>query len=231
VPSLQGSLGTVSLPEVLGLLVATAATGEMLVTGNRTGALARVPSVQGRLWLGDGRLAAADVAGERDLVEALVELLWLVEGTFTFEPGQPRIGAARAEVADVLADALARHAEWREIELVVPSQRAWLELNPDPPPRRVVLQPEQWRLVAAVGGGGSVGAVVDRLGGGDLAGCRAVKEIIEAGLVTVHPSRPAQSEGAAPPAEPSGGRERAAPVAADRVRGRPLIAVPDRDSS
>ena len=202
----------------------------MLVTGNRTGALARVPSVQGRLWLGDGRLAAADVAGERDLVEALVALLWLVEGTFTFEPGQPRSGTTAADVAAVLGDALARHAEWREIERVVPSQRAWLELNPDPPPRRITLQPEQWRLVAAVGGGGPVGAVVDRLGGDELTGCRAVKEIVEAGLVTVHPSRPAQGDGAAAPAEPSNMRERATTTAADGVRGRPLIAVPDRGS-
>jgi hypothetical protein len=187
---------------VLGLLVATATSGELSVAGDRTGALARLPSVRGRLWFDGGRLAGADVGGEHDLVRALVALLWLVEGTFTFEPGQPRGEGASAELAEVLGEALAAHGEWRELEQVLPSQQAWVELNPEPPPRRVTLTPDEWRLVVAVGAGGSVAAVVDRLGADDLPGCRAVKQFVDAGLVTVHPSPPDEHEGPAVAAGP-----------------------------
>ena len=229
VSSLQGSLGTVDLPEVLGLLVATAATGDLFVAGDRTGALARMPSVQGRLSFDGGCLSAADAAGESDLVEALVALLWLVEGTFTFEPAPTPNGGARAEVADVLGEAQARHEEWREIEHVVPSQRAWLALNPDPPPRRVTLTPEQWRVIVAVGGGDSLAAVLDRFGADELPGCRAVKEIVEAGLVTVHPPSQEQGEAGAPGAG-QGTLERATPGAASGTRALPTMPVPERVS-
>jgi hypothetical protein len=188
--SLQGSLSTVDLPEVLGLIAATGKSGELSVTGNCTAGLARAPSVQGRLWFDTGRLAAADVAGADDLVDALVELLWLAEGTFRFASAAPPSDHLRADVAIVLSEALARQAEWREIEPVVPSWRAWLELNPDPPAPQIVLRPHQWRLVIAVAAGNSVEAAVARLGLGDLPGCRAVKEAVEAGLVTVGPGGP-----------------------------------------
>jgi hypothetical protein len=220
VSSLQGSLATVDLPEVLGLLVATAMSGELFVGGDRTKALARVPSVQGRLWLDAGCLAAADVAGVRDPVGALVALLWLTDGTFTFEPGQPPAGGGRAEVADVLRAAMDAHAEWREIERVLPSQQAWLELNPVAPPRRVTLTAEQWRVVVAVGGGESVAAVVDRLGAGELGGCRAVKDMVEAGLVTVR-----TGDAAARAAGPPGAGDGDGVDHADGARGLPSITV------
>jgi hypothetical protein len=188
--SLQGSLGTVDLPEVLGLIAATAKSGELSVAGNSSEGLARVPAVQGRLWFDSGRLAGADVAGETDLVDGLVELLWLIEGTFTFRTGAAPNGRPCADVAIVLAEALARQAEWREIEQVVPSRGAWLDLNPTPPAGRVTLRPDQWRLVIAVAAGNSAGAAVARLGPGELEGFRAVKAIVEAGLVRVHPAGP-----------------------------------------
>jgi len=185
--SLQGSLSTLGLPEVLGLLVGTAQSGELSVAGNRTAGLARMPAVQGHLWFDAGRLASADVAGEADLVDALVELLRVVEGTFTFRAGPALSSRAATEVAEVFEAAQARLAEWRAIEQVIPSQTAWLELNPDPPSGHITLRADQWRLLVALGGGTSVRATVTALGRGALAGCRAVKEMVDAGLVTVHP--------------------------------------------
>ena len=194
--SLQGSLSTLGLPEVLGLLVGTAQSGELSVAGNRTAGLARMPAVQGHLWFDAGRLASADVAGEADLVDALVELLRVVEGTFTFRAGPALSSRAATEVAEVFEAAQARLAEWRAIEQVIPSQTAWLELNPDPPSGHITLRADQWRLLVALGGGTSVRATVTALGRGALAGCRAVKEMVDAGLVTVHPTRPAGVPGA-----------------------------------
>jgi hypothetical protein len=190
VVSFQGSLSTLDLCEVLGLMAGTAKSGELHVAGNRTPGLAHVPAVQGRLWLDAGRIVRADVAGEDDLVDALVELLRVVQGTFTFRSG-PALGSRAAEdVADVLGQAQARLAEWREIEQVVPSQSAWLELNPEPPAGPVALRADQWRLVVAVADGNSVEATLARLELGGLPGCRAVKEIVAAGLVKVRATRP-----------------------------------------
>jgi hypothetical protein len=188
--ALQGSLETLDLPAVLGLLAGTAKSGELYVAGNRTAGLARMPAVRGRLWFESGHLASADVAGGTDLVDAVVDLLWLVEGTFTFRPGPSPCAGPSAEVTDVLADAQARQAEWRGIETVIPSQSAWLELNPDPPTGHVALRSDQWQVVVAVAAGNSVKATVGRLGLGELPGCRALKEIVEAGLVTVRRERP-----------------------------------------
>jgi len=186
--SFQGSLSTLDLPEVLGILAGTAKSGELYVAGNRTAGMAQMPAVQGRLWFDAGRLASADVGGESDLVDALVELLRVVEGSFTFRPGPPVSTRAPAEVAGVLADAQVRLAEWREIEQVIPSPAAWLELNPDAPAGPVALRADQWRLVVIVAEGNSVESTVTRLGVGQLPGWRAIREIVEAGLVTVQGS-------------------------------------------
>jgi hypothetical protein len=171
---------------VLGILSGTGKSGELYVAGNRTAGMAQMPAVQGRLWFDDGRLASADVAGESDLVDALVELLRVVEGTFTFRPGPALSVRSPAGVGEVLAEAQVRLAEWREIEQVIPSPAAWLELNPDAPAGPVALRADQWRLVVAVADGSSVESTVTRLGVGQLPGWRAVREIVEAGLVTVH---------------------------------------------
>ena len=179
------------LPEVLSILAGTAKSGELHVSGNRTAGLAQMPAVQGRLSFDAGRLASADVAGEADLVDALVELLRVVEGTFMFRPGQAS-GRPAAEIAELLEEAQARLAEWRDIEHVIPSQGAWLELNPDPPGSHVDLRADQWRLVVAVADGNPVGDTVARLGLGALRGCRAVREVVEAGLVTVYTTRPSE---------------------------------------
>jgi hypothetical protein len=180
------------LPEVLGLLAATAQSGELYVAGSRTTGSAQMPAVQGRLWFDAGRLVSADVAGEADLVDALVELLRVVEGSFTFRAGPALSSRAATDVAEVFEAAQGRLAEWRAIELVIPSQTAWLELNPDPRAGDITLRADQWRLVVALAAGKSVTAIVAGLGRGALAGCRAVKEMVDAGLVTVHPTRLAE---------------------------------------
>jgi hypothetical protein len=188
--TLRGALGTLGLAEVAGLIAATGKTGELYVAGNRTAGLARMPAVQGRLWFDAGRFAAADVGGVTDLVDAVVDLLWLVEGTFTFRLGPAPTVGLHADVTDVLGEAQARQTEWREIERVLPSQRAWLELNPDPRSRHVTLRADQWRVVVAVAGGQSVAAAVGHLGLGELPGCRAIKEVVDAGLITVRAGGP-----------------------------------------
>jgi hypothetical protein len=62
--------------------------------------------------------------------------------------------------------------------------------SPSPPTCTSRLRADQWRLAVAVAGGSSVAATIERLGLGELPGFRAVKEMVEAGLVTVRADGP-----------------------------------------
>ena len=122
--------------------------------------------------------------------DAVFELLRLNQGTFSFLSGTPSGGGPRVEVDGILAEAQARLAEWREIEAVVPSLEAWLQLAPEPPLAHVSMRAEQWRLIVAIAAGCPVSGVLGHLGLDELPGCRAVKELVEAGLVALS-SQPA----------------------------------------
>lgn len=182
--SLQGSLDTFALPDVLVLLASTKKSGELQVGGSRSQG-GQAGELQGLLWFDDGRLVAHDVAGAPDAPTAVFELLRLSEGSFSFAGGNPPAAAEPVEIEPVLVEAQAFLTEWNEIERVVPSLHAWLDLAPEAPGARVSMRAEQWRLVVAIGGGCDVGSLVERIGHGELAGCRAIKELAEAGLVTV----------------------------------------------
>lgn len=182
--SLQGSLDTFALPDVLVLLASTTKSGELYVAGHRS-AGGGVAQLQGRLWFDAGRIVGNDVLESSEPADALFELLRLAEGTFSFAPGSAPDPGAPYEVEPVLTEALARLAEWREIEKVVPSLSAWLELAPEIPNGHVTLRSDQWRLAVAVAGGRTVDSVLRHLELAELPGCRAVKDMVEAGLVSL----------------------------------------------
>lgn len=198
VMSLQGSLETVGIPDVLQLLANTAKSGELDVSSVRRG---------GRLWFAGGKLSGFDVGRAPAAVDAVFELLRVTSGSFSFdesrsapEPGKPMA------VAPILAEATARLSEWREIEAVVPSLEMMLELVAEPA-KEVVLTPEQWKLVVAIGDGRPVGAVLERRKMGEFDGCKAVKSLIDAALARVvakpvAPSRPLVAN--RPPRRPGG---------------------------
>ena len=85
--SLQGSLDTFALADVLVLLASTNKTGELHVAGSRTSQPGRPPEVEGRLGMDGGRLVGGDVPRAADVTDAVFELLRLVEGTFSFGNG------------------------------------------------------------------------------------------------------------------------------------------------
>jgi hypothetical protein len=100
-------------------------------------------------------------------------------------------------VADVLAAAEARLAEWREIERVVPSMQAYVRLEQAGPAAGVTLTPDQWAAVVAIGDGRPVEDVMDRLDEDELVVGRLVKTLVEAGLTSVGLA-PAPARAAAP---------------------------------
>lgn len=181
--SLQGSLDTFQLPDVLVLLANTKKSGELRVVGGR---------VDGRVWLDDGRLVQTEVGASTEPVDAVWELLRLKEGTFSFEQEASAPAPRQPQLVDlVLADAQARLLEWTEIERVVPSLDARVALAPEAPGDEVIISADQWRVFVAVGDGRTVHALMDKLAMGEFETCRWLRDLAEGGMVTIDASAPA----------------------------------------
>ncbi len=186
--SLEGSLQTVALPEVLHLLADTSKSGELRISGSRA---------EGRLWFTGGELSGFQSGRSEQAADALFDLLRMEDGAFVFEAGVDRSEDAlrprsahdqeveSADIRPVLEQAEARLVEWGEIVAVVPSLAHRVELAPVAPEGGVVLDAPQWSLVVAIGEGRPVQDVLDRVQLPEFAGCKALKELVEGGVVDV----------------------------------------------
>ena len=191
--ALQGTLDTFALPDVLRLLATTHKTGRLRVNGDRG---------SGSLWVEDGQLAASELivpgATDDSLINTLFHLLRFKRGSFIFETGaMAPAGLTPNEIEPMLDEAETMLVEWRSIEAVVPSLDAWLTLRPELTGSMVKIDNERWRIIAAIGGGRSVGSVGEALGLEELPALRGVKEIVELGLVAVGERAPGLAEGSA----------------------------------
>lgn len=179
--SLQGSLETFSIPDVLVLLSSTKKTGELRVVGGQ---------VDGRLWFEGGSLVQAAVGGSPVApVDGVFEILRLLQGTFSFNtdvkasnPGGPQ------PVEMVLADAQARLSEWHDIAKVVPHLDCTVALSPELPGEQVTVDRSQWSLMVAVAGGASVRQLMESTGLSEFDACKAVRNLISADLVAIDTS-------------------------------------------
>jgi len=177
--SLEGTLETIALPDVLALLSVTAKTGELRIE-SRGGV--------GSVWLDAGRLAGFDVGNHTTAVDSLFGLLRLEEGHFKFYTGTSPVHAVEPQdVAPVLDEAESRLVQWAGIAAAVPSMYSQLSLqgSAEGP---VALTADQWQLVATIGGGSSVADVLKTRGVGEFEGCKAVKELVDLRLVHVDSS-------------------------------------------
>lgn len=178
--ALQGSLDDFALPDVLSLLSSTRKSGELQVSGERGG--------EGHVWMDGGRIVSCETGATTDVVDTLFELLRYRSGTFVFsiDVVPPSVGEAR-DVAPLLQEASRRLAEWRVIEAVVPSLATRATLSAELPTPAVQLEAEQWKVLVAVANGGTVAAVANALALGEFSACKAVKALVDAGLVIVDP--------------------------------------------
>jgi hypothetical protein len=174
--TLQGSLDAFPLPDVLGLLASTKKAGELVVRGTWS---------DGRVWVNGGELVDAEAPRSTNLVEAIFELLRLDDGSFVFDANAPVPDGPGHPIEPVLEEAQARLEEWRVIEAVVPSLDTPVSLAPRSPTAKVGLTAEQWRIVVAIGSGGTVDVVANELGFGEFGACAAVKTMVDAGLIVV----------------------------------------------
>src|SRR3954447_22067610 len=175
--ALQGSLTDLALPDVLGLLASTKKSGQLHVNGE---------GGDGRIWMDEGRVVAADAGVDGDGVDTLFELLQVTEGSFVFAAGvSPASPGAPRAVEPLLAEATARLEEWRVVAEVVPSLETRLALVPEAPASPVIIEADQWQVLVAAADGGTVGAVARALSLGRFAACRSVKGVVDAGLLRV----------------------------------------------
>ncbi len=118
------------------------------------------------------------------LSEAMFELLRFEDGAFTFASDELANPAGEpTELDGILVDAEAQLAEWREIEVVVPTTRAKVTLRRELTRADVVLDKQRWRLIAAISGGVTVATLGDVMDLGELPVSRAVKDLIELGVI------------------------------------------------
>jgi hypothetical protein len=176
--ALQGTIDTFELTEVVRLLAAGGKSGVLRLEGSRG---------SGRLWIDGGKVTGIEVdhaPRTEGLAEAMFELLRFVDGSFTFDSGEaPEDEGEPTDVEDILVDAEAKLAEWREIEQVVPTTRATVTLRPELERADVVLDKARWRLVAAIAGGVTVATLGEAMELGELPVSKAVKELIDLGVV------------------------------------------------
>jgi len=178
--ALQGTLDTFALIDVFRLLASTNKTGRLRVSGDRG---------TGNVWFDGGGvvLAAAHNTKPSDApVTVIFELLRQHEGSFVFEADvtTPEAGAP-SDVEDLIREAEHLLIEWQEIEAVVPSVDLWVSLATELPRPEVVIDGERWKVIVATGAGATVSEVGDNLGLGEIAVSKAVKEVIEIGLLTI----------------------------------------------
>jgi len=185
--ALQGTLDTFALPDVLRLLASTKKVGRLRVIGD---------AGSGSLWVDGGAVVGSELlvrgADADSLTEVLFNLLRFVDGSFTFEAGStPHANGDERDVESVIVEAELMLGEWRALEPVVPSLDAWLSLAQELKGCDAVIDSARWRIIVTVGSGATVGEVGRRVGLGELAVMRAVKEVIELGLLEVSADVPA----------------------------------------
>lgn len=184
--ALQGTLDTFALPDVLRLLAATKKTGRLRITGGRG---------TGSVWASSGDVCGVEATHAphaNEPVDALFELLRFTDGAFTFDAEAVHDDPFPAtDVEGLLTQAEAQLAEWREIEAVVPSMDAWVTLRKVLPAPDLTVDQERWQTLVAVGGGATVRRVADELCLAELPISRAIKDLLELGVVDVAETAPA----------------------------------------
>jgi hypothetical protein len=181
--ALQGNLGAFALPDVLRLLATTRKTGCLYVEGDRG---------RGSVWLDEGGVAAATAGRALNAVpvdESLFELLRHRRGSFRFalDEAPPLETVQVLDLESTLLRALQLLDEWRELEAVVPSLSHRVELVPELSVGQVTVDARRWSTLAAIADGTSVGKLAESLGMGEIDVSRAVRDLVDMGVVRVGP--------------------------------------------
>ncbi len=195
---LQGTFDVLDFSSVLELMSTRKMTGRLHV---------RSRSFAANLFLVDGQIVGADqsehqaaaVSGDvpTKVQEIFFELLGTDRGTFEFQPGKlgAPTGDTLMEVSEAMERARQRLAEWRELQVLIPSLDAQPHLVSELDPGQVTLDREQWRVLTAVDGRRNLRAIGRTLNMSDFEVCRAMRELLNARVIELD-LRPAGMSGA-----------------------------------
>lgn len=175
--ALQGTLDTFALPDVLRLLATTKKTGRLVIQGD---------GGNGSLWLDDGAVVGGEVSTATSIepVDVLFELLRVDDGSFLFDPDDLTSSPGDAvDIESLIAESQQTYDEWRDLSQVIPSLDVGIGLVPELPGETASIDTERWRLVVGIGSGTTVRALGDRLGLTEMPVLRAVRGVIDDGLV------------------------------------------------
>jgi uncharacterized protein DUF4388 len=194
--SLLGTVDTLALRDLFEVLAATRKTGAVHVRSEQ--GLGIVYFTGGKVCAGEAGHRSGPVDDGRDaltarLFDVCFELFRFEEASFEFEPeGRPTWPAADAvDVSEIVAETGRRLAQWAEIRATVPSLEARPRLLPDGPHEEVILEPAQWRVLAAIDGRRRISALIRVLDSSDFEICGRLVGLVEAGLVALDAPDPA----------------------------------------
>ena len=178
--SLQGTLRTLGITEVLEFLADRSATGRLDINAD---------SGSATYWMLRGEVADVDYDFEResgiDAAESTYYALSGLDGTFFFDEGEaPEHGTPTESVADVLARTADIAEGWSIVEEQIPSPQHEL-LRSDALDGSVTIEPEWWRAIEAIGSGCSSRALADALQMRALAASTMAADMARVGLITV----------------------------------------------
>jgi Domain of unknown function (DUF4388) len=188
---LQGTLETLSLPELLGLLAQSRKTGALWLDAANSSAV---------VYIADGRCCAAESsdAGEplgdaHALLTRVVDICFAIEraddGSFRFGPEDPPWACPETVDLEVAIDDVSRLVEeWREIQAVIPSLECRIRLADDLGVEELTLDRERWQLVVALDGRRNVRDLVRKTNRPVLDVCHAILAFVDAGAVVVGPA-------------------------------------------
>ncbi len=234
---LQGTLETLALPELLGLLAQSRKTGALWLDAANSSAV---------IYIVDGRCCAAESSEAGDpltdgaaLLARVIDVCFAVEraddGSFRFGPEEPSWSCPDTVDLEGAIDELGRLVdEWREIQAVIPSLDCRIRLADELGVEELTVDRERWQLIVSLDGRRSVRDLVRKTNRPVLEVCHAILEMVDAGAVNVGPApaapldRPYQRPQARPR---SGGRARGAVRPRRRVApSRPAQRVRERGS-
>jgi len=183
--SLQGTLKTLGITEVLEFLANREATGQLEITTEMGSAIYSFVN---------GGVAATDYSFIResgeDAAEATYYILAELEGSFFFdEDAQPTLTGDPESVDVVLARTAEVAEQWAEVETIIPTPGHLLTRNPSLD-GSVTIQPAWWDALDLIGGGATPLQLASEMQSNLLDASTMAYEMANAGLIEVSAQDP-----------------------------------------
>jgi hypothetical protein len=190
---LEGKFGNCQVDEVLQTVAQGTGTGRLSLEGTSVFG----GRVQTTFFLEGAQIVHTEVA-EGTPYHALVDLLCLREGSFTFTGGETTaIQDQTVPVADAVLQLTAALDEWSVIRQRIGSVDAVFVLKPDASTETLSLTIEQWQVMARLDGATSIRELAGATDNAVMTVVKTVDGFVQAGLATER-EKPAPDESRAP---------------------------------